>query len=56
VGEGTTLRIPIGVVRESTGYFIFYAGREARPGEEPMRDVKLDYSPWTPRAWPANSA
>jgi hypothetical protein len=34
--ERDTLRIPVQEVRESTGYFIFYAGRAARPGEEPL--------------------
>jgi hypothetical protein len=43
--ERETLRIPIAEVRESTGYFIFYAGRAARPGEEPLRDGDLRYSP-----------
>jgi len=38
-----TLRIPIATVRESTGYFIFYAGRAARPGEELLRDGELHY-------------
>lgn len=36
--ERETLRIPIAEVRESTGSFVFYAGREARPGEELRRD------------------
>ncbi len=36
--EGATLRIPIAEVRESTGYFVLYAGRAARPGEELLRD------------------
>jgi hypothetical protein len=40
-----TLRIPIADVRESTGYFIFYAGRDTRPGEQPMRDGDLRYTP-----------
>jgi hypothetical protein len=43
--ERETLRIPIADVRESTGYFVFYAGRAARPGEEPLRDRDLRYSP-----------
>jgi hypothetical protein len=43
--ERETLRIPIAEVRDSTGYFIFYAGRAARPGEEPLRDGDLRYRP-----------
>ena len=44
-GDRETLRIPIAEVRESTGYFIFYAGRTAQPGEELLRDGALDYAP-----------
>ena len=40
-----TLRIPIATVRESTGYFVFYAGREAKPGEPLLRDGDLRYAP-----------
>ncbi len=40
-----TLRVPIAELRESTGWFIFYAGREARPGEELRRDGDLRFSP-----------
>lgn len=40
-----TLRIPIAELRESTGYFIFHAGRETRPGEQPMRDGALRHDP-----------
>jgi hypothetical protein len=40
-----TLRIPIATVRESTGYFVFYAGREARSGEPLMRDGKYRFAP-----------
>lgn len=40
-----TLRIPIATVRESTGYFVFYAGREAKPGEPLMRDGDFRYVP-----------
>ncbi|HEV3000345.1 MAG TPA: hypothetical protein VGW75_06365 [Solirubrobacteraceae bacterium] len=36
--ERETLRVPVAEVRESTGYFVFYAGREARPGEDLWRD------------------
>ena len=41
--ERETLRIPIAEVRESSGYFVFYAGREGRPGEELFRDGDLQY-------------
>jgi hypothetical protein len=40
-----TLRIPIAEVRESTGYFVFYAGREAQPGEELWRDGDRVFRP-----------
>ena len=43
--ERDTLRIPIAEVRESIGYFVLYAGRAARPGEQPLRDGDLRYSP-----------
>ena len=43
--ERETLRIPIAEVRESTGYFVFYAGREARPGEELWRDGDTAFRP-----------
>ena len=33
---GTILRIPIARVRESSGSFLLVAGREARPGEQPV--------------------
>ena len=45
VRDGDTLRIPIATVRESTGYFILYAGRHPRPGEQLMRDGDLRYAP-----------
>ncbi len=45
--ERETLRIPIAEVRESTGYFVFYAGREARAGEQPFsaRAGLLEHDP-----------
>jgi hypothetical protein len=43
--EQETLRIPIAEVRESTRYFVFYAGRAARLGEELMRDGDLRFRP-----------
>ncbi|HEV2812274.1 MAG TPA: hypothetical protein VGW10_03385 [Solirubrobacteraceae bacterium] len=41
--ERETLRIPVAELRESTGYFVFYAGREARPGEELRRDGEMHF-------------
>ena len=43
--ERETLRIPVAEVRESTGYFVFYAGREARAGEELWRDGDSTFRP-----------
>lgn len=40
-----TLRIPIAELRESTGAFVFYAGRPARDGEEPLRDGDRRFRP-----------
>jgi hypothetical protein len=45
VYERETLRIPIDEVRESTGYFVFYVGREARPGEDLWGDGDFFYGP-----------
>jgi hypothetical protein len=43
--EGKTLRIPLAEVRESTGYFVFYVGRRALPGEQRYRDGDMNYRP-----------
>jgi len=43
--ERETLRIPIAELRESTGSFVFYAGREARPGEKPWSDGDTTFRP-----------
>ncbi len=43
--EGATLRITIAEVRESTGYFIFYAGRAAKPEERLLHHGGLSYEP-----------
>jgi hypothetical protein len=43
--DGETLRIPIADVRDSSGRFIFYVGREAQPGEELLRDGPRSYAP-----------
>ena len=40
-----TLRIPVATVCESTGYFVLYAGRAARPGEPLLRDGDLRCAP-----------
>ena len=43
--ERETLRVPVAELRESTGYFVFYAGRETQPGEEPWRDGDTRFRP-----------
>jgi delta 1-pyrroline-5-carboxylate dehydrogenase len=37
--------VSVDEVRESTGYFVFYAGRAARPGEELLRDGPSRFRP-----------